>query len=69
MLDLGFSETSQSFSFYRQLFFHSFQRKKTSKTNKIVIFDGKREQLAGKVFDVDIEHCTGHVLYGDPVLD
>ena len=40
-----------------------------TRTNKIVIFDGKREQLAGKVFDVDIEHCTGHVLYGDPVLD
>ena len=40
-----------------------------TRTNKIVIFDGKREQLAGKVFDVEIEHCTGHVLYGTPLLN
>jgi tRNA-2-methylthio-N6-dimethylallyladenosine synthase len=40
-----------------------------TRTNKIVIFEGKREQLAGKVFDVEIEHCTGHVLYGNPLLN
>ena len=40
-----------------------------TRTNKIVIFDGPREQLAGKVFDVEIEHCTGHVLYGTPLLN
>ncbi len=40
-----------------------------TRTNKIVIFDGEREQLAGKVFDVEIEHCTGHVLYGTPLLN
>ena len=31
MLDLGFSETSQNFSSFRQLFFYSFQGKKTQK--------------------------------------
>ncbi len=40
-----------------------------TRTNKIVIFDGERERLAGSVFDVKIEHCTGHVLYGTPLLN
>ena len=40
-----------------------------TRTNKIVIFDGERERLAGSVFDVMIEHCTGHVLYGTPLLN
>ena len=40
-----------------------------TRTNKIVIFDGERERLAGNVFDVKIEHCTGHVLYGTPLLN
>ena len=40
-----------------------------TRTNKIVIFDGDRERLTGNVFDVKIEHCTGYVLYGTPLLN
>ncbi len=40
-----------------------------TRTNKIVIFDGESERLAGKIFDVKIEHCTGYVLYGNPLLN
>ena len=40
-----------------------------TRTNKIVIFDGKRERLAGKIFDVNVEHCTGYVLYGTALLN
>jgi len=35
-----------------------------TRTNKIVIFAGDRARLTGEIFDVKIEHCTGHVLYG-----
>lgn len=37
-------------------------------TNRIVIFDGDADRMAGEVFDVKINECTGHTLYGDPVL-
>ena len=40
-----------------------------TRTNKIVIFDGDRERLTGNVFDVKIEHRTGYVLYGTPLLN
>jgi tRNA-2-methylthio-N6-dimethylallyladenosine synthase len=35
-----------------------------TRTNKIVIFDGDASKLTGQLFDVDIDQCTGHVLYG-----
>ncbi len=37
-------------------------------TNRIVIFDGDAERMAGKLFDVKITESTGYTLYGDPVL-
>ncbi len=37
-------------------------------TNKIVIFDGDADRMAGQLFDVKITESTGHTLYGDPVL-
>lgn len=37
-----------------------------TRTNKIVIFEGDRQRLTGEILDIDIEHCTGHVLYGSP---
>ena len=40
-----------------------------TRANKIVIFDGERERLAGKIFDVHVEHCTGYVLYGTALLN
>lgn len=40
-----------------------------TRTNKIVIFKGDSGQLAGKLFDVEIERTTGHVLYGTPILN
>ena len=40
-----------------------------TRTNKIVIFDGDQQRLTGGLFDVDIEQCTGHVLYGTPVAE
>jgi tRNA-2-methylthio-N6-dimethylallyladenosine synthase len=40
-----------------------------TRTNKIVIFKGDSGRLAGKLFDVEIERTTGHVLYGTPILN
>ena len=40
-----------------------------TRTNKVVIFEGDRERLTGQLFDVEIERCTGHVLYGTPCLE
>ena len=40
-----------------------------TRTNKIVIFDGDQPRLTGGLFDVDIDQCTGHVLYGTPVAE
>ncbi len=39
-----------------------------TRTNRIVIFDGDADRMAGQLFDVKINECTGHTLYGDPVL-
>jgi tRNA-2-methylthio-N6-dimethylallyladenosine synthase len=39
-----------------------------TRTNKIVIIDGKRERFTGQLFDVCIEENTGYTLYGNPVL-
>jgi tRNA-2-methylthio-N6-dimethylallyladenosine synthase len=39
-----------------------------TRTNRIVIFDGDPQRMAGRLFDVRIDACTGHTLYGDPVL-
>ncbi|MEX2578580.1 MAG: tRNA (N6-isopentenyl adenosine(37)-C2)-methylthiotransferase MiaB [Verrucomicrobiales bacterium] len=39
-----------------------------TRTNRIVIFDGDAERMAGALFDVKINESTGHTLYGDPVL-
>jgi tRNA-2-methylthio-N6-dimethylallyladenosine synthase len=39
-----------------------------TRTNRIVIFDGEPQRMAGHLFDVKINACTGHTLYGDPVL-
>jgi len=39
-----------------------------TRTNRIVIFDGDADRMAGELFDVKIEHSSGHTLYGDPVL-
>ncbi len=35
-----------------------------TRTNKLVIFEGDRERLTGQLLDIDIDLCTGHVLYG-----
>ncbi len=40
-----------------------------TRTNRIVIFDGNPSRLKGKLFDVEIDRTTGHVLYGVPILD
>ena len=37
--------------------------------NKIVIFEGNKERLKGKIFPVQIERSTGFTLYGIPILD
>ena len=39
-----------------------------TRSNKIVIIDGKEERFTGQLFDVRIEESTGYTLYGDPVL-
>ncbi|MEC5127764.1 tRNA (N6-isopentenyl adenosine(37)-C2)-methylthiotransferase MiaB [Verrucomicrobiales bacterium BCK34] len=39
-----------------------------TRTNRIVIFEGDADRMAGQLFDVKINECTGHTLYGDPVL-
>jgi len=39
-----------------------------TRTNKIVIIEGKAERFTGQLFDVKIEECTGFTLYGNPVL-
>ena len=44
-------------------------KKVSSKANRIVIFDGNPCRLKGKLFDVEIDRTTGHVLYGVPILD
>jgi tRNA-2-methylthio-N6-dimethylallyladenosine synthase len=36
--------------------------------NKIVIFDGKAERMAGRLLDVRIEDSTGYTLYGTPEI-
>ena len=36
--------------------------------NKIVIFDGKAERMAGQLIDVRIEDSTGYTLYGTPEI-
>ena len=40
-----------------------------TRTNRIVIFNGNPDRLTGKLFDVEIERTTGHVLYGTPIID
>ena len=40
-----------------------------TRTNKIVIFKGDSRRLTGKLFDVEIDRTTGHVLYGTPILN
>ena len=40
-----------------------------TRTNRIVIFNGNPNRLTGKLFDVEIERTTGHVLYGTPIID
>jgi tRNA-2-methylthio-N6-dimethylallyladenosine synthase len=40
-----------------------------TRTNKIVIFKGDSGRLKGKLFNVEIERTTGHVLYGTPILN
>lgn len=37
--------------------------------NKIVIFDGDADRMAGEIFDVDIEDSTGYTLFGTAVLE
>ncbi|MEM9281597.1 MAG: tRNA (N6-isopentenyl adenosine(37)-C2)-methylthiotransferase MiaB [Verrucomicrobiota bacterium] len=37
-------------------------------TNRIVIFEGNADRMAGELLDVNITESTGHTLYGDPVL-
>lgn len=39
-----------------------------TRTNRIVIFDGDADRMAGELFDVKIHESSGHTLYGDPVL-
>ena len=39
-----------------------------TRTNRVVIFDGDPQRLAGQLFDVNIEESTGFTLYGDPVV-
>jgi tRNA-2-methylthio-N6-dimethylallyladenosine synthase len=36
--------------------------------NKIVIFDGNAERMAGQLLDVRIEDSTGYTLYGTPEI-
>lgn len=40
-----------------------------TRTNRIVIFEGDPDRMAGELFEVDIKETTGHTLYGDPVLN
>ena len=40
-----------------------------TRTNRIVIFEGDPDRMAGELFEVDIRETTGHTLYGDPVLN
>jgi tRNA-2-methylthio-N6-dimethylallyladenosine synthase len=39
-----------------------------TRTNRVVIFDGDPQRLAGQLFDVNIERSTGFTLYGDPMV-
>ncbi len=39
-----------------------------TRTNRIVIFDGDADRMAGQLFNVKITASTGYTLYGDPVL-
>ncbi len=39
-----------------------------TRTNRIVVFEGDAERMAGQIFKVKITETTGHTLYGDPVL-
>ena len=38
-----------------------------TRTNRIVIFDGEANRLAGRILEVDIDETTGHTLYGTVV--
>lgn len=40
-----------------------------TRQNRIVIFDGDADRMAGELFEVKIDRTTGHTLYGDPVLN
>lgn len=37
-------------------------------TNRIVIFEGDADRMAGQLLDIEIHETTGHTLYGSPVL-
>ena len=39
-----------------------------TRTNRVVIFDGDPQRLAGQLLEVDIKHSTGFTLYGDPMV-
>ena len=39
-----------------------------TRTNRVVIFDGDPQRLAGQLFEVDIKQSTGFTLYGDPMV-
>ncbi len=40
-----------------------------TRTNRIVIFDGDPQRMAGQLFNVRIQESTGYTLYGDPVMN
>ena len=40
-----------------------------TRTNRIVIFEGDADRMAGELFDVKITETTGHTLYGDAVMN
>jgi tRNA-2-methylthio-N6-dimethylallyladenosine synthase len=40
-----------------------------TRTNRIVIFDGDPQRMAGQLFNVHIRESTGYTLYGDPVMN
>jgi tRNA-2-methylthio-N6-dimethylallyladenosine synthase len=39
-----------------------------TRTNRVVIFDGDPQRMAGQLFDVNIERSTGFTLYGNPMV-
>jgi tRNA-2-methylthio-N6-dimethylallyladenosine synthase len=40
-----------------------------TRTNRIVVFDGEAERMAGRLVDVRITESSGYTLYGDPVRE